>query len=329
MRFNALASSRNSRLPPKDAFASKSPLPTRFMKPISFNTGVETDRAIRAASNTAINSAPAAAKREVAWLRHTSARKSDFRRHGPDYPNLIVTNAKRGRAMRDTRRRCDRTRSDGTIRKLPGGIGSSETRPRNASTSGSLVSASVSNLPGRPLSLDLHDALGRMSQQCLVGRVHEEAGIWAHRQPGNECRQGIEIEIRGQNALKPAHPIVERRGTRDTRHSLVVKDIRRQPHQLAGGFGFRVEGADTRVVGAILLVFRPIPGTVRPDLIFDGRRLAVHNSSLSYALLAVGAERACKAARLVAIAHPAQARVTLKEGKEFARDDRHRSTRDW
>ena len=65
-------------LPPNSAFASRSLPPTRFMNSVSLSTGVETERAIRAASKTAINSAPVAAMRAIAWLRQTPARISDF-----------------------------------------------------------------------------------------------------------------------------------------------------------------------------------------------------------------------------------------------------------
>ena len=77
-----------------------SPLPTRFINPINFNTGMETDRAMRAASKTAMSSAPVAAIRAVAWLRHTSARKSAF---GATAPTTHTWSAPTRNAVADAR----------------------------------------------------------------------------------------------------------------------------------------------------------------------------------------------------------------------------------
>src|SRR5262249_16336066 len=141
--------------------------------------------------------------------------------------------------------------------------------------------------------------------------------VWAHGYPCDEGGQGIEVEVRGHHAPEPARSVLKRSSTRNARNSLVVENVRLQPHEPASRFRLRVPRPDARIVRAAVLRQRQSPRVVGQDIVLDRRRLPIHDSSLPDALSTVDAISARKCAGLVAKTNPAKARVALQEDQEL------------
>ena len=202
--------------------------------------------------------------------------------------------------------------------EAPAGSELADTRPRNASTNGSSVSARVRSRPAAfsPV-VPATRCVGWASRaSSAVYRKNREFGLTVSRR--NKRGQRVQIKIRGHDSSELMVAVEKRRRTRYAWNSLVVEDVRRQPNEPRRGLRLGIKRPHSRIVCAVVFRRRLPPRAVRLNQILDRRGRAVHDSGLSDPLLAVCAVGPRKSAGLVAIAHPTQSRIALEEREELS-----------